>query len=172
MRWIIHIAILIICILLQVSFISALPAYINAIFLPLIMVIFFTVVISYERALVLALIGGLLLDIYSINIFGVATVSLVATTILTNFLFSHLFTNRSVYSLVALGTIGVIFYNASIVALPYVINAIRSSEYQQNLGLSIFSSLGWDLGLNLASLVLLYFLFSIISPRLKPSILR
>ena len=102
----------IICLgIIQVSFLTTWPAPVSSLNLIFTLVIFFTVIISYRRGLIWGLGGGLFLELYSGSIFGANVLALMLTVIYINFLFSNLFTNRSLYSLLIFGFIGTISYN-------------------------------------------------------------
>ena len=119
-------------VIFQVSFISASPWPINNINLILCLVIFFAVLINYQKALWWAFGGGLLMELFSQNFFGLITLGLIITAVILNILFNNFFTNRSFYSLLILGVIGVIGYNLlkTILGFLLIILGFKFNFYQ------------------------------------------
>ena len=98
-------------IVIQVSFLSAWPMPVRALNLFLAIIILLTNITNLKTALIWAFAGGLLLEIYTIGIFGLVTTSMLITVFFIDFLSKYFFTNRSFYSMIGLGLVGTTFYN-------------------------------------------------------------
>lgn len=149
----------------QVSFLSTWLFPVDSLNLILSLIIFVTVIISYEKGLWWAFGLGIFLELYSALPFGIISLSLFFVVILINFLFSHIFTNRSFYSLLILGLIGTIFYN-SVMFLFYLILLITDfnvSFFNFNFWLDFI----WQPILNVIILSVVFFTCYISTNRLK-----
>lgn len=80
---------------------------INLILTILLFLIFFS---RFSLALWLALLGGLLLELFTVAPFGILTATLLISLALSNLLFNYFFTNRSLPALLALGFCGTLIY--------------------------------------------------------------
>lgn len=157
---------IILILILQISFFSSF-VYLSSFNLILCFLIFYCVIISYEKSLFLAAIFGMLLNIFTSHSFGIILFSFVLTLLLVNFLFHALFTNKSLYTLVALNTIGTISFNLLIIIFNYLayfmkltnLNIIIDSDYLIRIVIQIVSGIVF--------LSLLFFIYSSISKKLK-----
>ncbi|MBU1165101.1 hypothetical protein KKA15_06115 [Patescibacteria group bacterium] len=115
-----YVLIILLLIVSHVSFFSMLSFPYNNLNLILALVIFLTVLIDYKKALLLSMILGIFLEIYSPLFFGITVLTLLLTTIIINLLFIHLFTNRTFFSLLVLTFAGVATYNILILLFSYI----------------------------------------------------
>lgn len=97
--------------LVQIGLLNSLGDWGKNINLILCLVVFITIIFNYSQGLWSAFLGGLVLDLYSPLIFGIFTLVFLIIAILINFLFTNFFTNKSLYSLLALGGFAIIVYN-------------------------------------------------------------
>lgn len=152
-------------VVVQVSFLTTWPRPISSINLVLSLIIFVAVIISYEKGLLLALLGGMLLELYSGMFFGIATLSLVLTVMAINFLFTNFFTNRSLYSLIILGFVGTAGYNLIAITLMFLVSILGG---QVNLfHYNFWNYFFWQPALNLLILAVIFFAYYLSSGRLK-----
>lgn len=107
---ILNIIIILLLAIFQVSFISALPKYFNEINIIILVLVFVLSFSNLRFCLYWAMGFGLLLDIYSFSIFGTYLLIFPLVMLLANFLFINFFTNRSLYSLVALSIFSSILF--------------------------------------------------------------
>lgn len=156
--------------IIQVSFLTTWPPPINALNLILSLVIFLGVIVDYRRSLVLAFAGGLFLDLFSFNTFGLVTLAMILVAITVNFLFNEIFTNRSLYSLLILGSTGILIYNILI-----TVGNFFAHFFGFGLAVSLdwiyFSGLAWQLFLNVLILTIIFFIFHFSTGRLKANFL-
>lgn len=152
----------------QISFLPALGYPINNLNLVVSIIIFITAIINYEMGLWLAFGFGVILDLYSIYPFGLLTIAFLATAIGINLFFDNFFTNRSLYSLLALGAIGTVFLNM-ILALFNLINffANPADNNVNFLNIPFLYNFLWQAGLNLAILALMFLSLDSINKKLK-----
>jgi hypothetical protein len=95
---------------LQVAFISGLPGWFSSLNLILAILIFILGFVSFNFALWWSVAVGFMLEIFSFSPFGVYLVGLSLTIIIANFLLNHFFTNRSLYSFLALAALATLIY--------------------------------------------------------------
>ncbi|MFA5124488.1 MAG: hypothetical protein WC473_01495 [Patescibacteria group bacterium] len=82
-------------------------AFINLIFATLVVLVNLR---SISESLIFAAVSGIVLDVYSGLPFGLTAVSLVLSAAVMEILVANIFSNRSFYSLVGLGAIGLVIY--------------------------------------------------------------
>ncbi|MFA6227843.1 MAG: hypothetical protein WC668_01510 [Patescibacteria group bacterium] len=82
-------------------------AFVNLIFAALVVLVNLR---SVGEAFIFAAVSGIILDIYSGLPFGLTAASLVLSAAVMEILIANIFSNRSFYSLVGLGAIGLIVY--------------------------------------------------------------
>lgn len=153
----------IILVIIQISFLTTWLFPINSLNLILSLLIFLTIIINYEKALVWALGSGLFLEMFTVLPFGLTTMSLILTVISINFLFNNFFTNRSFYSLMILGLFGTLIYNL----LIFLFN-ILLIIFGFNLFVSDFLiNFVWQPILNLVILAVIFFTYYISTKRLR-----
>jgi len=150
-------------VIIQVSFLSSWPLPVKALNLVLTLVIFFALTMPYSRALALTFSSGLLLEFYSINFFGLVSLSLVLTVILVHFLFEHFFTNRSLYAFIGLVLIGTLSYNLIFYAGNFLVHFFQPREWAHIFYPVYFF---WQLALNSLIFVILFFVFQLTNRRL------
>ncbi|MAF13322.1 MAG: hypothetical protein CMI53_00310 [Parcubacteria group bacterium] len=160
-----NILLIIILGIIQISFLTTWLFPVNGLNLILSLVIFVTVILSYQRGLWWGLGGGIFLELYSNLAFGVVTVSLMLTVILLNLLFNNFFTNRSFYSLLILGFIGTISYNFLIVLLNLLTIIIGFDAISINF--NFWTYFFWQPFLNLIILTIIFFTYHISTGRLR-----
>ncbi|MFA5021988.1 MAG: hypothetical protein WC508_02845 [Patescibacteria group bacterium] len=151
--------------IVQVSLLTTWPPPVSSLNLILSLVIFLAVIVNYQKGLWWALGAGLFLELYSAYSFGTTTLSLLAVVILINFLFSNLFTNRSLYSLLILGFIGTLSYNLFILFFNALALISGSSSYF--LIFDFWSQFFWQPLFNTLILAIIFFTFHISTGRLK-----
>lgn len=110
-----------------------------------------------SRALVTAASAGLLLDLYSVGTFDLATLRWVGLVLLLDVLARHFLTNRSIYSALALVFIGRLVERASAWLFGELSFRLGRSVYEPHIWGSLGSMLLWDLGLVAIGFVLLAF---------------
>lgn len=95
---------------LQIAFISGLPGWFSSLNLILVVLIFILGFVGFEAAMWWSLGTGLLLEIFSFLPFGIYLISFCLTMAIANFLLNYFFTNRSLYSFLALTALSTLAY--------------------------------------------------------------
>lgn len=151
--------------IVQVSFLTTWPSPVSSLNILLTLVIFLAVIINYHQSLIWAFGGGLFLELYSGQQFGVTSISLMLTVIIVNLLFTNVFTNRSYYSLMILGYLGTVAYGLiGIIAALLIFQAsVRDIVSMTSL---IFTFV-WQPIFNLIILTIIFFSFYLSTGRLK-----
>lgn len=163
----INLLLIVLLALVQISFISSLPKVASGLNLILIILIFLLIITNFKLALIWAVSLGYLLDLFSFYPFGIYLVSLSLTIVIAHFLLANFFTNRSLYSFLALVASATISYEILINGIIYIINLI-SNHQLTNLGYHLWQIKCWELGSNLLVTIFLFYLISFISHRLRP----
>jgi len=143
--------------IIQVSFLTTWPFPVNSLNLILSAVIFVTVIFNYQRGLWWAFGGGIFWEIYSGMPFGVSSLTLIFTVVIINFLFNNFFTNRSLYSLLILGSLGTVLYNLIIFLVSIIFLSLNLGNYFAEL--SFWPNFFWQPILNLIILTIIFFAF-------------
>lgn len=154
--------------LFQISFISILPWPFNYFNFVLSVLIFIVVIFDFRQALWFALFSGLILDIFSLSIFGTIAVIMILVAVIVNFLFRNFFTNRSLYSLVILGLIGNGIYILSLLISNFLFFIFGATDNLEKFfsGDNIFG-LGWQIIFSVLFLAIMFLMFNFLSKRLK-----
>lgn len=152
--------------ILQIAFISGLPGWLNDINLYLAALIFILGFASFNFAAWWAIGAGLMLELFSFLPYGIFLVGLFLTIIITNFLLNYFFTNRSLYSFLALVSLSTLIYEI-IVNLMLLI-------FSETYGGSLFASLNsWiiileKIAVNLILTLVVYYLIHFLLRNLRP----
>jgi rod shape-determining protein MreD len=167
MRIIFNIFLILILVILQISFFPLLNYPANNLNLILTVVIFITVILSYRLGFFWAILSGVIIDLYSINSFGIVTLALVATVFGVNILFDNFFTNRSFYSLLMLELIGTVFYNFIVLILNFIFYSFKINVLSFGLDRFWFYNFFWQIILNLILISIIFLFFNLLSKKLK-----
>ncbi|MDD5291028.1 MAG: hypothetical protein PHZ04_02820 [Patescibacteria group bacterium] len=151
----------------QVSFIAALPLGMSYFNLILVAIIFILTLSGFRLSLWWALGAGFLLDIYSFFPFGVYLISLFFTVLLANFLLANFFTDRSLYSSIALTFFSTLFYSLLFFLLAFLFS-FPEIKISTLAGKEFWLALGYQSFFNLLFVFLLFYIVNFASKRLKP----
>lgn len=161
--------ILIICLsIVQLAFISSLPYPLNNFNLLLVVLIFILSLADLKLALFWLAGTGFFLEVFSFEPFGVYLLSLVLTIFLVNFLLTGFFTNRSLYSLLALIASATLAYDLFFILIIYLISLAGGEVFDFNFGAAFQAAVLSQLILNSLAVLLIFYLVNFISRRLKP----
>jgi hypothetical protein len=154
-------------ILAQLNLVNTLPFgwnKLNLILLVLILLLFF---LNYKTTLLIMLIGGFLLDVYSFNFFGIYMLTVFLTVVASDFLLTNFFTNRSTYSFLALTGLVTLFYNFCLYFLIYLTKFLEEQTFflfSGNFWLGLAMELGWSL----AAVFVFFLIMNLTTNRLRP----
>ncbi len=158
---------IIILFLIQANFLSGLPV-LNNLNLILIISIFILSLRGLEFSINWLLAIGFLLDIYSFLPFGVHLVSFCLAVILINFLLVNFFTNRSLFSYLALVVCATIFYEIFSQAMVNFLNFIGGRELFFSFNQNFFKAELAQLILNLILTALIFYSLNFFNIKLRP----
>lgn len=135
----------IIVFMIQWSFLNSFNNLFSRIDLFLFLMIWLFIFFDFKSSFNFALISGLLLDILSFYPFGIYTVVFLLTVLLADFVWNNFFTNRSIYSFLALSLILVLFYNLLLYFLFFIAESNLFGLYWFNkvFWFNLFLSLIW-----------------------------
>ncbi len=154
--------------LVQTGFISGLPSWFGNFNLSLIILLFILVMGGLNLSLWWVIGTGTLLDIFSFEPFGTHLFSLVLTIVIVNFLLVHFFTNRSLYSFLALTFFGSLFYEFFSNSIGYFLSLILNKVSFLVLDERFWTGELKQLILNLFGTLILFYAFNFLSVKLKP----
>ncbi|MFA6394064.1 MAG: hypothetical protein WCW25_04295 [Patescibacteria group bacterium] len=152
---------------LQIAFIGGLPSVFSGLNVVIVALIFILALKDFSRAAILAVGAGLIEDVYSFSPFGLHIVSFFLTLLAVHFLYVSFFTNRSLYSFLAL---------ASLASLTYIllekITAIFAGYFSGQaisfFGWGFLSSIFRAVVLNVLLAAAVFYVINFISHRFKP----
>jgi cell shape-determining protein MreD len=153
----------------QTAFLTALPSGLKAINLILIVLILMIGLLNFKTAQWWALALGLLLDLYSFLPFGFFTLSLVINVYLINWLIKNIFTDRSLYSFLALITASLIIYELVIQLLIFSWSIISEVALPAAIDIIFWKSMLVIWGSNLITITIVFYMVSFLSAKLHPA---
>jgi len=150
----------------QMALISGLPGFVGNLNLVLVILIFILGLSSFNLVIIWTFSVGFLFEIFSFLPFGFYLFSLSLTIIIANWLLNYFFTNRSLYSFLALSALATIIYELIINFFILVFLGI-------NLSVSMADSIFWfsllgQVGLNLLFTFIIYYIIYFLGKNLKP----
>jgi len=165
---IINIILIISLSIIQVSFISGLPYFLSLFNLSIISLILILVIKDLEYAIYWSLGFGLLFDMIYFSPFGIFILCFTLTVIFSNYLLIYLFTNRSLYSFIALTFLATIFYNFIYIFLIFILNFITPFEFEVKIDINFFKDLLTEVILNIIIIIIAFYVLNFLSRKLKP----
>ena len=150
----------------QISLISGLPDLVGDLNLVLVVLIFILGFSNFDFAVWWTIGVGFLLEVFSFLPFGAYLVSLSLTLMVANFLLNYFFTNRSLYSFLALTGLATVIYELIInfyVLIFIEINLVAGSA----AGNFWFFRLE-QIGLNLSLALIIYYIIYFLGRNFKP----
>lgn len=160
-----------ILVFIQEGFLTGLPFGLASLNLALVALIFILVFTDLEIAFYWAVGLGFLLDLFTFYPFGVHLLSFGLTLLATFLLLEKFFTNRSLYSFLALVAAASVFYQLFLLITAGLINLFTGSA-GIDLGLNFWLFAGRELIFNLAAGIAVYYFQNFLSNRLKPVFLQ
>jgi len=154
---------------IQISFISGLPGAAGNLNLALVVLIFILGFGSFNFAWWWALGLGYLLEIFSFLPFGVLLISLVLAVVISQLLLNYFFTNRSLYSFLALTGLATVVYRLIIYLLVLVLAG--ENLFVLTAGEFWLTLLG-QLGFNLLAALFIFYLLHFLGRNFKPVFLK
>jgi rod shape-determining protein MreD len=157
-------------VLLQFSFISALPNPYRQFNLILIVLLFILFFLDFRVAVISALIVGFWMDIISFNFFGFFLLIFFSVLWLAQWILKNWLTNRSFYSLVVLMVSMTVFYNLLAAIILYLVGSDYNNFFllQSHFWLTLVYQSFWSF---IAALIL-FNLAALLLKRIKPFFLE
>ncbi|PIR95009.1 hypothetical protein COT95_01035 [Candidatus Falkowbacteria bacterium CG10_big_fil_rev_8_21_14_0_10_37_6] len=159
--------------LLQNSFLPAAPSFFQHANIILVYCVLLLLISNVNFSLYNALLLGLLMDIYSPNLFGANIFSLLAAVFLSYIFFRQFFTDKSVYTFIFLISIATIFFNIFYSAIVFVANFITVEfDFAEFFAKRFFLGIFYSIVLNNILTALAFYVVSYFSTRLKPFLIK
>lgn len=156
---------------IQLSFISALPGYLNDLNLILVILVFVLGLWGLNLALWWAVGIGILLDIFSFYPFSVFLISLSLSVIAVNLLLVNFFTDRSLYSFLGLTVFFTLLYNFILNTFFYFLPLADARTALFILDAKFWINLFARIILNLIATWIIFYVINFVSNKLKPAFL-
>lgn len=154
----------------QISFISGLPGLANNLNLVLVILIFILGFSNFAFAAWWTVGIGFLLEVFSFLPFGAYLFSLSLTLMIANFLLNYFFTNRSLYSFLALTGLATVIYELIINFYALIFIEINSAAGPAASNFWFFRL--EQIGLNLSLALIIYYIIHFLGRNFKPVFLK
>lgn len=151
---------------LQIAFISGLPGWLSYLNLVLVVLIFILGFSSFNFAIWWSVGAGLMLEFFSFSSFGAYLIGLSLTVVIANFLLNYFFTNRSLYSFLALIFLATLAYELIISSIYLFF--VQADKYFFLVNLNFWSLVYKQISLNLVFTVFIYYLIYFLGRSFKP----
>lgn len=165
-----HISLIVIVSITQVSLLTTWPWPVNIANIGLAVVIFLITISWFERGLMWAVVLGFILDLYSNNIFGMSIITLLLTALVVDYFHRNFFTNYSLYSLTVLSIFGSITF-ALLDYGAYFITYLIKNEGVLSTVWHVLSYYVWQLIFTLIIAYILFILFRLIGSTLRSNVI-
>jgi len=150
----------------QVSFINGLPGSFTDLNLVLVILIFILGFAGFNYAICWSFGVGFILEIFFFLPFGTYLISLILTIIIANFLLDYFFTNRSLYSFLALVALTTAIYELIINSISLIF--LEANKYFFLADFDFWTAILKQIGLNLLLTVFIYYLINFFGRNLRP----
>ncbi len=150
----------------QISLISGLPGIAGNLNLVLVILIFILGFSGFDFAAWWAVGLGFLLEIFSFLPFGAYLFSLSLTIIIANWLLNYFFTNRSLYSFLALTGLATLIYE--LIINFFVLLFVETNSFTLLAAGNFWVSILEQIGLNLLFTFIIYYIIYFLGKNLKP----
>lgn len=153
----------------QIAFISGLPGLAGNLNLALVVLIFILGFSSFNFTASWAVGLGFLLEIFSFLPFGAYLISLSLTIIIANWLLNYFFTNRSLYSFLALIALATVIYE--LIINVFILIFVETNSAASIMAGDFWFSLIEQIGLNLLFTFIIYYIIYFLGKNLNPAFL-
>ena len=153
---------------MQLGAVTAWAYPFNNVDLVIITLVFLLMILNWQIAILWALGAGLILDFYSFPWVGVNLASLLVALLAGIFLLNHFFTNRSLYSFLAITTSAYLLRLISFYLGVYLVAVLTQTDTGINLNRYFFLGKFYGLLISWIIVWLLFYSLTFISRRFKP----
>lgn len=165
-----YIIVIILLSVIQITFLGNFGPMVAGINLGIIGLVLLINLFDFHQAIIFVLMFGFILDVYSGLPFGIFLLSLFFTAVSLELIFFNLLTNRSYYSLIAMGLVAIVFYNVYFYLVTGFLYIIGVSNF--SLRVEFWWSMMYQLVSALVILTLFFWIINKISNKFKPMFLR
>lgn len=152
--------------IMQIALISGLSGLTSNLNLILVVLIFILGFSSFDFAVYWTVGIGFLLEVFSFLPFGAYLISLSLTIIIANWLLNYSFTNRSLYSFLALVGMATIIYELTMNF--FVLIFVEINSFASMADSSFWFSMLEQIGLNFLFTFIIYYIIYFLGRNLKP----
>ncbi len=153
-------------VIVQLAFVGNLPYPASSLKLVLIALLYILVLVSLKSSLWWAIGSGALADIYAMDFFGTSILQLLVIVMIMHLLLVKYFTDRSIYTFIALASIALLTQDAVRGLAGFAGGLIYGSP--PDLSFEFFIYEGYALLVNLAVVAILFYFVNYITVRFKP----
>lgn len=153
-RIIINLLIIIFLAVIQIAFFSKFNylSYFNLILSSIILIS----INDFRLSLFWSVVGGFFIDLYSFLPFGTFILTLILLVFIINLLVKNFLPSTSLLSVVALGIIGISFYNLFLLLITKLFYFFKIIDFNFILNKNNFIAIGWSMLFNLILILVLF----------------
>jgi len=153
----------------ELSIVPKLPSVMSHLGPIIVFLVFVAVVYQFYQAVIWAIILGLMMESFSVFPFGTMIIGYVITIYICYFVFVHLFTNKSFYTLIIMTILGTVVFRTMIIVFQYLIDFIHLGSLVLDGQILINSAreTAWQVLFNVILVIIIYTVFHHSSRRFK-----
>jgi len=167
LKYFINFLLILLITIFQISFVSSFPSWFSYINIVLVILVFILILFDLNVVIPWIIVSGLIMDIFTFGFFGFYILSLSSTILIVNLLLKNFFTNRSMYSFLALIFFATVI-NFVITMLFSEIISLFSEKEIIVLNLGFFRFMYKQIIMNILGMAFLYYLTNFLSNSLRP----
>ncbi len=165
LRWLINLLIILILVLFQTSIFSVLP-FLASINFVLLFIIYLTIR-GEDSFLLVAIIGGYLLDLYSSYTFGTHILTILIITFFSKYIYFNVLTNHRFFPIIILIILNIILYHSIFLLTVFGLNFLKLLPMIETINSVAIKNIGVEIVYTVVFISILYFLFYITKKNLK-----
>jgi rod shape-determining protein MreD len=152
----------------QLSFVSSMPLFFNQANLLIVTLIFILTAFNFKVAILWAFGAGLVFDFFSFSVFGTILLSFVIMIYFAHLLLDNFFTNRSLYTFIALVSIATFFYGLLFYFFNYLGLELIGNGQSATVIKKIIENMVYQILVNDFITAIVFYGVNFISQKLKP----
>lgn len=156
--------------IIQITLLGSFGGYFSSFNLLLALLVILLFLIDFRWITYFTIISGLILDIYSSLPFGLFMISTFLAIMVSNFLLFNFFTNRSFYSVIFVGLLAILSFNAVFLITAGIIYLLGISDFY--IDKNYWLELAYQIVNISIILTILFFLINLFSQKFKPNFIR
>jgi len=153
---------------LQIAFISGLPGFLSQVNLIIIALVFILAFGEVNDILIWSLGLGIIFELYSFLPFGVYLLGIITAAFFIKILMTNFFTDRSLYSFLAITFFSIIYYDVCLALLSFLYHLIFHEAIIYPLNPQFWLNKLYLILVDLAAVFIVFNFINFVSKRLRP----